>query len=245
MSYLDHFSDESEKYLEFRPNYPQALFDFLIGIVKVHDLAWDCATGNGQAAFELSKYFKRVVATDLNQAQLNVALQNSNIDYRCEKAEETSLADKSVDLITVAQALHWFYLDDFYKEAKRVLKPKGIIAVWCYPLCAITPEIDKVVKKLYSEILWWPTEREYIDNEYRTIPFPFEEIPSPAFEITKTCNLEEFVHYLETWSAIKEYLKRHKVDPLTLIMDDLEEAWGLGTTHQVVWPIHVRLGVVK
>lgn len=243
MNYQDHFAQQSEQYLHFRPDYPQALFDYLSSIVKTHELAWDCGTGNGQAAKALAHHFEKVIGTDINQAQLEVAFKAHNIEYRCMNAEQTDIPSHTVDLMTVAQALHWFDLPRFYEEAKRVLKPDGVICAWCYSLCVISPEVDKIINMLYFEILWWPPERAYIDEEYRTILFPFKKRSSPSFEIVKEWDLSQLIHYLQTWSAVKEYQRRHQDSPILLIFDSLQAAWGNPEkTKPVYWPIHLLLG---
>jgi len=246
MSYIKHFSDRPENYQHFRPDYPDALFHHLADLVPERLLAWDCATGNGQAACSLAKYFTQVIGSDINQTQLDVAIKKDNIQYYCWPAEKTTLVDHSIDLITVAQALHWFNFNDFYREVHRVLKPGGIIAAWCYPLGQIIPPVDAIIRKLYEEILgdkYWPPERRYIDNAYQTIPFPFSLLATPNFSIIKDYNFSELIGYLNTWSAVKEYQKRNLQNPLDLIMKELKNAWGdMKQTHQMVWPLYVLVG---
>lgn len=244
MDYQNHFAEQSECYLEYRPTYPESLFDFLKSVVKGHDAVWDCGTGNGQAAVPLSERFKKVIATDLNQAQLDVAPKRENIEYHCCPSEKTPIPSQSMDLITIAQALHWFSFADFYKEVKRVAKPKGLISAWCYGLGS-NPEIDDIIHRLYNEILWWPPERRYIDEGYRTIPFPFEKITTPVFAIEKELNYSQLLGYLNTWSAVKEYQQRHQQNPLELIDADLKAAWGDPQAQKLIrWPLHVLLGLV-
>src|SRR3989338_2539931 len=169
MKYTNHFADKSGDYGKFRPTYPEALFHYLANLTTDHDLVWDCGTGTGQAAIALAHYFKHIIATDVNQAQLDAAPQKSNVHYQHCNAEQTPIATASVDLVTVAQALHWFDLPSFYTEVNRVLKPAGIIAAWCYSLGHLTPDIDRLIQKLYVDILgdtYWPKERRYIDEEY-------------------------------------------------------------------------------
>lgn len=246
MNYIQHFADQSEHYQQFRPDYPDELFQFLASLVSEHSLAWDCATGNGQAASSLAKYFSQVVASDINQTQLDVAIKKDNIQYFCWPADKTELVAHTVDLITVAQALHWFTLNDFYQEVRRVLKPQGIIAAWCYSLGRVTPAIDAILHKLYEDILgddYWPKERRYIDDAYRTISFPFTILPAPTFTITKDMDFFAFVGYLNTWSAVKEYQKRQLRNPLDLIMPELQNVWGdIKQTHRMTWPLHLLVG---
>lgn len=246
MKYTDHFATKTENYLQFRPDYPAELFSYLANLTPQHDLVWDCGTGNGQAARALAKYFKKVIATDLNQTQLDVAEKKENIEYRCFPAEKTDIEIASVDLITVAQALHWFQFDAFYQEVKRVLKPNGMLAVWCYSLGKLTPALDLVIKKLYLEILgdeYWPKERRYIDEAYQTIPFPFQKMTTPEFYIEKPMNFMQLVGYLNTWSALKEYQNRNQKNPLDMVYEELKKAWGdPEQKHTFCCPIHLLVG---
>lgn len=248
MDYIEHFGEGSGNYRLFRPNYPEELFDYLLTLVSARDLAWDCATGNGQAAVALAKHFKQVFATDINPSQLEEAVKKANIYYHCCPADKTEIKDKSVDLITVAQALHWFPLADFYQEVLRVLKPKGIIAAWCYSLGSISSKIDIFLHKLYDEILrdTWPIQRRDIDNGYRQIHFPFHRLSPPKFIIKKELYFADFIGYLQTWSAVKEYEKRYKNNPINLVYSDLKREWGeANTLHTMVWPLHLLVGKIE
>jgi SAM-dependent methyltransferase len=243
MRYINHFGDHSENYLKFRPDYPDALYHYLASLTPSHDLAWDVGTGNGQAAIKLAAYFRQVIATDIQQPQLDSAIHASNITYQCCPAEKTEIQDHAVDLITVAQALHWFSFDAFYREVRRVAKPNGVIAAWTYSLGEINQSVNAVIKDLYIDILgdeYWPSERKYVDEAYETIPFPFLKIKTPSFVITKTWQLNELIGYLNTWSAVKEYKNRHHQNPIDLIYPDLLKAWG--NPHQALtihWQIHL------
>jgi ubiquinone/menaquinone biosynthesis C-methylase UbiE len=249
MSYMDHFGEKSLDYLLFRPDYPDALYKYLATLTNKHDLAWDCGTGNGQAAVKLASYFKQVIGSDLNQAQLDAAIRKENIRYACWPAEKTGLADHAVDLITVAQALHWFQFDTFYQEVKRVADGNGVIAAWAYSLGSINQDIDVWIHKLYTEMLgdkYWPKERRYIDDEYQSIPFPFQKIPSPSFIIEKKMNFMQLMGYLSTWSAVKEYQKINHDDPLDLIYPDLQKVWGEPSKEYIMkWPLHLLVGKIK
>lgn len=246
MQYIKHFADQPKNYLRFRPTYPDQLFNYLSSIVKARDLAWDAGTGNGQVASALSHYFQNVIATDISQEQLDIAIKKANIRYICCPSEHTNISDHSIDLITISQALHWFDLDKFYQEVKRVGKPEGIISAWCYTLGSVNITIDPIIQKLYSDILgnkYWPKERFYIDEEYKTIPFPFKQIKAPPFQIQKGFNFEEFIGYLNTWSAVKEYSKHNHHNPIDLIFLDLKKAWGSPQTENTMrWPLHLLVG---
>jgi len=245
MEYIKHFNQQAERYRKFRPDYPDALFDYLLSLVGKNARVWDCATGNGQAALSLAQRFKSVIATDINQAQLDDAFIHPSIEYRYGEAEYSGLPEHSINLITVAQALHWFNFAAFYQETIRVLKPRGWIAVWCYSLGRVNPAVDKVIDRLYYQILgdnYWPKERYFIGEAYESIPFPFKKVDSPKFTIEKTMDLADFMGYLSTWSAVKEFEQRNQPGSLALIENELCQAWGVETDkHLITWPIHLLM----
>lgn len=216
--FKDHFSGHAQQYSLARPTYPDSLFEYLNTLVKGHDLVWDCATGNGQAALKLAPYFKTVIATDASETQLAAATPGANVQYRLATAENSGLDSHSVDLITVAQALHWFDFDKFYQEAKRVLKPNGLIAVWCYVLFHTdNAAFNALINHFYTDIVrpYWPSERHYLDDAYTTIPFPFTEItPVPEFSIVNHWTLQQIINYLQTWSGVKSYEAHYKENPV-------------------------------
>ena len=216
--FKDHFSGHANLYSSARPTYPDALFEYLVTQVKHRDLAWDCATGNGQAALKLAPYFKSVIATDGSQTQLAEAKPGPNIEYRVAMAEESGIDSGSVDLITVAQAVHWFDFDKFYAEARRVLKPDGIIAIWCYGLFHTdNTEVNALLHTFYEDIIgpFWPPERNYIDEHYATLPFPFKTISNiPSFSIVTHWNSQQIIDYLNTWSSVKAYEKQLNENPV-------------------------------
>ena len=254
--FKDLFSSHSKDYARSRPNYPKSLFDFLVGLVQRRSLAWDCATGNGQAAVFLSNYFDQVIASDASKEQIENAEPRNNIRYEVFPAERTTLADDSVDLITIAQALHWFDLNDFYKEAKRVLRKNdnnhvgragGVIAAWAYGLHSVSVEIDKIIHLLYEDILgpYWPNERKIVENRYQGIAFPFQEIDAPVFKIELDWSLSELIGYLYTWSSVQKFIGKNNSDPVRQVYDDLAAAWSDENAVQkkrVVWPIYMRVG---
>lgn len=247
MSFKDHFSEQASEYAKFRPRYPVALFEYLANAVASRKVAWDCAAGSGQAAVALAKHFDLVIATDASTEQIRNAERAERVQYRVARAESSGIESKSVDLITVAQALHWFDLPKFYEEAKRALKPGGLIAVWNYDFLQATPEIDAVVNRFYHDIVgpFWPPERRVIEAGYATLPFPFEEIEAPPFRIEVRWSLPQLMGYLETWSATQRFIGTNKLNPLTLIADELESAWKeSGSVKLVVWPLTVRIGRV-
>ncbi len=247
MNFKDHFSHHASDYARYRPDYPAALYEFLAKAVKRHDLAWDCGTGNGQAALGLAVYFDRVIATDPSEKQIRNAMSHEKISYVVAPAETTQIPARSVDLITVAQALHWFDFESFHQEVLRVLKPEGILAVWCYGLTRINPAVDEVVQHYYKDVIgpYWPPERRYIDEKYRTVPFPFAEIPAPEFQMQAEWDLNDFTGYLRTWSATQRFQKQNAQDPLDTIYSLLANTWGPADGRQSVrWPLYLRIGRV-
>ena len=241
--FSDHFSKQAGAYAEFRPTYPRALFAWLRSLCASHELCWDAATGNGQAAEVLAEYFAEVYASDASAKQIAQARPHAKIRYKAEPAEESSLADHSCDLITVAQAFHWFDHDAFYAEVKRVIKPGGVLAVWGYGLHKMEPAIDAIVHKYYTEIVgeYWPPERRHVEQHYAGIKFPFNEIPAPALAIEENYSLRQLIGYLDSWSATQGYIKARGESPLRLIGSDLEKAWGDAATRRIQWPLFFKV----
>jgi SAM-dependent methyltransferase len=247
MNFKDHFSAHAGIYHEARPGYPAALFDWLAAKAQARELAWDAGCGNGQASVALADRFARVFATDPSAEQIANAEARANIDYRVEPAERSSLASACVDLVTVAQALHWFDQARFHDEVRRVLKPGGWLAVWTYADCRVDDAVDAVKDRLYVDLTgpYWPPERRHVESGYRTLPFPFEELQAPAFDMIAQWTLDQFVAYLRSWSATQRYLKAKGVDPVGLVESDLARAWGdPGGVRDVRWDFHVRCGRV-
>ncbi len=247
MNFKDHFSKQADDYAKYRPVYPMALFDYLASQAAERKHAWDCGTGSGQAALGLATHFDRVIATDPSEAQIRNAEPHPKILYKVGTSEQSGLADCNVDLITVAQALHWFDLDHFYAEARRVLKPAGVLAAWCYGLNEIESGIDEIVWRYYRDVVgpYWPPERKLIDERYRTIPFPFMESVPPAFHMEAEWSLDDYLGYLGTWSATQRYRQQQGTDPLPALRVELLHAWGAPQAKRVVkWPIHLRIGKV-
>ena len=247
---VDHFSSNSREYSFSRPTYPDDLYRYLSDIAPNKDMAWDCATGNGQAAIGLCKYFKNVIASDASKGQLEHRFNRNNILYEMFPAEKADIQENSVDLITVAQAAHWFDLDRFYKEVTRISKSNGVLAIWSYGMHKIDNDIDKISEKLNvgGNVLgrYWPRETDYVKEDYKTIPFPFKEISSPKFEMTVNWNLDDLVCYMQTWSAVKRFSTEKKFNPLSLIMEELEIFWGERDKRKVVkWDINLRVGKIK
>ena len=239
---IDNFSTGAEDYALYRPESPKEVFDFIYKHVKDLGAAWDCGTGNGQVAAKLAERFKTVYGTDISEDQLSHALKKDNIIYHKERAEHTSLADHSVDLITVAQAIHWFDFDPFYEEVKRVAKPGAFFAAWTYSLLKLSPAVNEVIDHFYYDIThkYWDKERDYVDAHYKTIPFPFKEVHAPEINIVKQYTLDQLIGYLRTWSGVRHYMRLEKKDPTDLVRKDFESAWGSNPLLEVRWPVHVR-----
>jgi SAM-dependent methyltransferase len=245
MSFKDHFSKQAADYAKFRPQYPPELFEYLGGIAPQQKLAWDCATGNGQAAVALASVFERVIATDASEAQIANAEAHARVEYRVAPAETSGIRSDTIDLVMVAQALHWFDLDRFYAEARRVLKPHGVLAASAYNLLQIEPTIDQIVNRYYYEVVGpcWPPERKLVEN-FGDLPFPFHKIDPPEFEMTARWNLDHLIGYLGTWSATQRFIAANRRDPLEEIAAELGAAWGdAKQSRRVVWPLTLRVGV--
>ncbi|MBK7652104.1 MAG: class I SAM-dependent methyltransferase [Flammeovirgaceae bacterium] len=256
---IDLFSSHSQQYAEFRPTYPQILYDFIYSHVRSFEIAWDAGTGNGQAARVLSQRFKKVLATDISRKQLEQAFKKDSIFYSV-AGEKTEFANDSIDLITVSQAIHWFDLDKFYLEVKRVAKPDALFAVWGYGLLRIDPAIDLLITDFYKNVVgpYWNKQRKLIDEAYQTIPFPFNEIKAPEFgplvlteelempcsEISLTWTIDQLEGYLTTWSAVQKYIQTNRVNPVKALINQIAPLWK-GQSLPVNFPLFLRLGRVN
>lgn len=248
MKFADYFSDTSAAYAAFRPRYPDALFEFLAQQVPATDEAWDVGTGSGQAAIGLARHFRHVIATDASSTQIEHATPDARVSYKVCPAEACGLDDRSVDLVTVAQALHWFDRDRFWTEVRRVLRPRGIIAVWTYLMMEITPKIDAIVRRFYSGVVgpYWPPERRITEERYQTIEFPFAEFAAPNFVIEQAVTLDDVAGYVRTWSATRRFIKQHGEDPVERLVTELGPAWGDPRTSRLArWPVAMRVGRVE
>lgn len=245
MSFKDHFSKQAGDYAKFRPRYPREMFEYLGSVASSRQLAWDCGTGNGQAAVGLASVFDRVIATDASENQITNAEPHGRVDYRVAPAENSGIGSGTIDLIMVAQALHWFHLDGFYAEVRRVLKPNGALAASAYNLLTIEPLVDEVVNRYYYEVVgsFWPPERKLVE-QFADLPFPFHEINPPKFEMTARWNLDHLLGYLRTWSSTQRFIATKGNDPLEQIADELRNVWGTPEqTRTVIWPLSLRIGV--
>ncbi len=245
--FKDHFSSGSEGYAAYRPDYPATLFAWLADLCAERCLAWDCATGSGQAARGLAAHFARVVASDASAEQIRHAVPHPEVDYQVATAEASGLAERSVDLVTVAQAAHWFDLPRFYAEVARVLKPGGVAALWGYGRIVLPGAMDAPLRHFYAETVgpYWPAERALIDDAYRSLDFPFAEIAPPAFAIEVAWTLPRLIDYLSTWSAVKRYQAARGRDPLPALNAELAPLWGDADAAMALqWPLFLRAGRV-
>jgi ubiquinone/menaquinone biosynthesis C-methylase UbiE len=248
MTFPDHFSDHAVRYEAYRPSYPDGLFSYLASLVTAHDLAWDCATGNGQAALGLTPHFRTIIATDASPQQIARASTHKQITYVVALADRMPLPDGSVDLVTVASAFHWLDFPRFYAEVRQVAKPDGVLAAWGYKVPSVNPKVDAAVQRLDAEVLlhFWVPETRLAVEGYRTIPFPFDEIGAPPFRMTHQWNLNQLMGFLGTWSASLRYSTQTGRDPMDEIRDELAGAWGdPQQERQVAWDLFMRVGRIS
>jgi SAM-dependent methyltransferase len=243
--FADHFSGHAADYAQARPTYPPALFDWLAAQCPGHVLAWDAGCGNGQASIALAAHFDAVFATDPSAAQLGSATPHARVRYAVEPAERCSLADACADLVTVAQAYHWFDAAAFCTEARRVLRPGGVVAVWTYAESHVAPAVDRVFDQLNDDLVAgdWPPERAHVISGYRDLPFPFEPIAAPPFALACDWTLAQYAAYLRSWSASQRYLQRTGRDAVDEVLPAMAAAWGdPAQVRRVTWPLTLRAG---
>jgi SAM-dependent methyltransferase len=245
MPALDRFSTQAADYARYRIDYPAELYDWLLPQVESRERAWDCATGNGQVAVVLADSFVRVDATDLSEKQLAQAAPRANINYQTATAERTSFPDQRFDLITVAQAVHWFEPAAYHAEVRRVARHGAVLAEWGYGLIQISPEIDPTIQHFYRDTMgpYWDVNRWHIDDEYARIPFPFADVQRAHFAVQRQWSAEWFLQYLRTWSSVANYQKQRGEDAVALIAEEVTRWWGEGE-REVTFPVFVRTGRV-
>ncbi|HEX7015100.1 MAG TPA: class I SAM-dependent methyltransferase [Cyclobacteriaceae bacterium] len=242
----DYFSGHAKNYATFRPTYPDELYAFILKHVANKQSAWDCATGNGQVARRLAEHFNHVEASDISQKQIDQAPKLENISYHVCPAEQTPFPDKHFDLITVAQALHWFDLEKFYAEVKRVATDGAIVAVWAYALNMVNRDIDDLMADFYSNRVgpYWDPARRLVENEYEGVPFPFETIPFPGFSIKVEWTLHDYIGYVRTWSATQAYIRANNVDPAIDLFERMKTFWNPDDHKTVSFPVFGKMGFV-
>jgi SAM-dependent methyltransferase len=239
-TFNDHFSGHAESYAQYRPGYPDTLFRLLADSCSQYDLAWDCATGNGQAARGAAPYFRKVIGTDASATQIDAATPHEGVEFRVARAEDSGLPAASVNLITVAQAVHWFDMEQFFDEAQRVLAPQGVLAFWCYEHCRTQSDCDPILDAVFQSVeAYWPPERLIVENHYRDIQLPLPEIDMPPLQMSALWHVQDILGYFRTWSATQRCMRETGADPVAEYAGPLEEAWGEGR-REVIWPITLK-----
>jgi SAM-dependent methyltransferase len=243
----DNFSRQAGNYARYRPLYPDALYDFLFSLIPAREAAWDAGTGNGQVAVQLANSFRHVYATDISAKQLAKAAPCNNVTYRTGRAESTGFPDGTFDLVTVAQALHWFDFGAFYAEVARVARPGAVLAAWGYNLLRIEPAVDALVRELYHAVVgpYWDAERRHVEASYATVPFPFPELPAPPLQMVTRWQREGLLGYLNTWSAVQGYVQAHGRNPVETLRPRLKALWPADETREVQFPLFLRVGRVE
>jgi SAM-dependent methyltransferase len=244
-SFPDHFSKVAASYARHRPRYPDALVELLAGIAPAHGVAWDCGCGSGQLSVGLASRFDRVIATDASTQQLAKAEVHPKVEYRCAKAEASGLPDRIVDAAIAAQAAHWFDLPAWHREVRRVTKPGSIVAAITYGNVLVEGEVGAIVGRFYRETAgrYWSCERALVDEGYRSMPFPFDEIEAPPLEIRASWNLPDFTGYVMTWSAVRGLEAAEGRGPIEAFERELGRAWGPAESRRTLrWPLSMRLG---
>ena len=246
MSFKDHFSRLAAQYSAYRPLYPASLFDYLAHCCPQRHAVWDCACGTGQATLALAERFDTVIATDASQQQVSAATPHPNVTYRVAPAEQSGIESGSLDLVTVAQALHWFNLDAFYGEVRRVLKPTGVLAVWTYGVLHVEgAAVDELVQEFYYDIVgpYWPPERRHVEEGYQSLAFPFEALSPPPFNMEEQWERTHLLGYMRTWSATARYVDKNGADPVAALEEKLAPLWPQASSRRkVTWPLALRVG---
>lgn len=235
----------ARSYAAVRPRYPDELYAYLASLIAVRDVAWDVATGNGQAAIGLATHVPHVIATDASAAQIAAAIAHPRVEYRVARAEESELGAHTIDLITVAQAVHWFDLDAFYREVVRVARPHALLAIWSYGYFAMTPDIDDIINR-FSEgklLAYWPAASRVIRDRYRTLLFPFAEVDVPSFTMEQRFTLAELELYFRSWSAVQRYIDATGEDPVPAVIEEIAAVWGGQPTARIArFELFLRAG---
>jgi len=246
MNFKDHFSRLAADYASFRPRYPAALFDYLAQLCPRREYAWDCACGSGQATLDLAARFDTVIATDASAAQIAAAAPHPHVRYRVASAAASGLDAAAVDIVTVAQALHWFELAPFYAEVERVLRSRGVLALWSYGVMHVAGDsADRLLQEFYWDTLrgYWPAERRLVESGYHGLSFPFAQMTPPAFDMHAYWSLQQLVGYSRSWSATARYAQQNGVDPTVLLEKSLQPAWGdPHAVRRISWPLSLRIG---
>lgn len=238
--FADYFSSLANSYRRYRPSYPPAVFRFLAEHAPSREVALDVGAGNGQAAAGLAHWFERVIAFDPSEEMIAHALPTAGVEFHTGRAEELPVRDECADVIIVAQSLHWFDTAAFFKEAERVLKPGGLLAVLVYGRLKVDPQIDAIIEDYYLNVVGdhWPRERDLVENHYEALTFPFEPLETPQVPMRAKWTFDELLGYLETWSASKRYRDAHDDEFATdRIRPLLEPLWGTEVRRVIEFPL--------
>lgn len=245
-SFKDYFSEYADSYAQARLTYPPEMFTWLAEIAPHRQIAWDCGTGNGQAAIDLANHFKRVLATDASTRQIEHAIRHPRIEYNVAKENQCLLTNGSAALVTAFSAVHWFDQPAFFAEAQRVLGHQGICAIWCSSLPQVISSIDAILERFHDKTLapWWPPERVYVSSRYQQIEFPFIELESPDFYIERHWTLQRYAQFLRSWSGVRRYQAALGEDPIEPLIEQIKPLWG-NDIRQVTWHLYGRIGRVE
>lgn len=242
----DHYSSIAASYAAFRPRYPRELFEFVAALAPARRRAWDCGAGSGQATTDLAGFFDEVVGTDVSAEQIARAPRHPNVRWIVAAAEQAPLADHCVDLVTVAQAMHWFDHERFDAEVRRVCVKGGAIAAWTYAAPRMEGEVGRLLRRYMFEDVgpFWPPERKYVDERYETIPFPFERISAPEFMLRNDWTMSQLTGYLRSMSATVRCAAATASDPVTSIEAELGRLWDGAGPRPIEWPVVLLAGRV-
>ncbi len=248
MSFLDLFSDKADRYAAARPRYPEELFAFIASHSPARERAWDCGTGNGQAAVSLARHFTAVFATDPSEEQIAHAAPAANIHYSVQPAERTNLPDLSMDAICVAQALHWFNFDLFFAEVQRVAAPGAVFAAWGYTWFSVSQDFDAVFREFVLDVIaqYWVPQNRILWAGYVDVPLPFSPIESPEFRIQVRWNFQQLLAYVRTWSASRRCIAEMGAEFFEAAERKLAISWGALEAERLIdMPLHFLAGRVS
>lgn len=241
-AFADHFSAVAAQYAHARPEYPAALFDWIATLVPAHAIAWEAGCGSGQASRGLAAHFDRVHATDPSAAQVGQAAGPAQVAFAVEPGERCSLGDATVDVASVAQALHWFERDAYFAECARVLRPGGLLVAWGYQDIEVPAGVADANARLQAAIHpYWPPERALVDDGYAGFDWPFEALEVPRFDMHADWTLARLLGYFGSYSATKRCREATGADPVAALAQAFADAWGdPGQSHRVSWPLFVH-----
>jgi SAM-dependent methyltransferase len=247
MSNAALFTTVAREYANFRPGYPPELFAWLARVSPAREAVWDAGCGSGQASVALAEHFSSVHATDVAAEQIAAAKPHPRVRYAVAPAERSGLADASMDLVTVAQALHWFDVEAFYAEARRVARPGALLVVWNYPRPEFDePALDEVFRDFYANVVgpYWPAGRKHVEDNYATLPFPQPEIPHPRFAIDLDWSRSQVIGYVSSWSATARHREALGADPVPLLSRALQDVWPEDRPARLRMPLGMRVAKI-